>query len=231
MQQEEKIPVLCSNCKSEIEKNYCSDCGQFYNPNRLNAAGFVSDFVDTFFALHKSYWLNLKHLFLRPRFVVENYWNGYRNFYFSPNRMLLFTTLLIALYLYFFKNTFLGIEFQMKSFPWLGVQFFITALLLFFFILSTMITYYRKGKNLFEHLALNAYIFSIVTSIFLILSISLKYIYVANYIQAFFIFCYCLWIARVFERKWWRILGMAILNNIIFLLITGVPTYLLLNMK
>lgn len=227
MQPENKAPVICSNCSSSIEINYCSRCGQLYNPRRLDASGFISDFMDTFFALHKSYGLNLKHLLLRPRFVVENYWKGYRNFYFSPNRMLLFTTLLIALYLFFYENTFLGIEFQIENYPWVGVQFLVTGLLLFFFILSTLLTYYRKKKNLFEHLALNAYIFSIITSIFLILSIFLKYIYVANYLQMLFIFCYCLWIARVFEQKWWRILGMAILNSVVFLLITAIPMYLL----
>ncbi len=231
MNNQELKTVDCSNCGSRIEKNYCPECGQFYNPKRLTAAGFVSDFIDTFFALHKSYVLNLKHLLIRPRFVVENYWNGYRNFYFSPNRMLLFTTLLLALYLYFFENTFLGINFEVESVPWLGVQFFITALFLFFFILSTIITYFKKKKNLFEHLALNAYIFSIITSIFLILSDLLKYFYLADFLQLIFIFCYCLWIARVFERKWWWILGMALLNSILFILITGVPTYFLINMK
>ena len=231
MNNQEYKAVSCSNCGSRIEKNYCPECGQFFDPKRLTAAGFFSDFVDAFFALHKSYGLNYKHLLLRPRFVVENYWNGFRNFYFSPNRMLLFTTLLIALYLYFFENTFLGINFEIESVPWLGVQFFITALFLFFFILSTMITYFKKKKNLFEHLALNAYVFSIITLIFLVLSALLKYFYVSDFLQLMFIFCYCLWIARVFERKWWRILGMALLNSILFILITGVPTYFLINMK
>lgn len=175
--------------------------------------------------------MNLRQLLICPQFVVQNYWNGYRNFYFSPNRMLLFATLLIAIYIYIFENSFLGITFEIESVPWLGVQFFITALFLFFFMLSTMITYFRKKKNLFEHLALNAYVFSIITSIFLILSIFLKYFYVANYIQLLFIFCYWLWVARVFEKKWKKILGMAILNTAIFLAITVVPMYLFMNMK
>lgn len=79
MQTEEKIPILCSNCESEIKENFCGHCGQFYNPRKLNIVSFVSDFVDSFFALHKSYGMNLKQLLLHPRFVVENYWNGYRN--------------------------------------------------------------------------------------------------------------------------------------------------------
>lgn len=231
MNEETRKTVSCSNCGSQIGKNYCPECGQFYNPNRLTAAGFFSDFADTFFSLNKSYVLNLKNLVTRPRFVVENYWDGFRNFFFSPNRMLLFTTLLLAIYLYFFKNTFLGITFQIEKIPWLGVQFFITALLLFFFTLSTMITYYRKKKNLFEHLALNGYIFSIITPIFIILSISLKFFYISNYLQAFFIFSYCLWIARVFEKTWWRIVVMAVLNNVIFLIITLGPIYLFMDMK
>ena len=227
MQKENNSPIICSNCQQQIEKNFCSECGQFYNPKRLNASGFISDLLDTFFALNKSYGMNLKDLLLRPRFVVENYWNGYRNFYFSPNRMLLITTFFIALYLYFNENSFLGTQISLVSYPWIGIELFVTCALLFFFILSTMITYFRRKKNLFEHLALNAYVFSFVTILFLILSIALEYFNLGEYRQIFFTFFYCIWIARVFEHKWWKILGMAALNLAVFLAMTYVPLYLL----
>lgn len=222
MQKEHHSSITCSNCQIQIEKNYCSECGQFYNPKRLSAGSLISDFIETFFALNKSYALNAKQLLLRPRFVVENYWSGYRNFYFSPNRMLLISTLFLAIYLYFSDNSFLGIQFDLGNyFPWLGIQFFITVLCLFFFSLSTVIVYFKKKKNVFEHLALNAYILSLSISVFLILSVSLKYVNLANYLQFLFTIFIVLWIARVFEKKWWKIIGMAAMNLIVFLALTG----------
>lgn len=229
LQKENNSLIICSNCQQQIEKNYCPECGQLYNPKRLNAVGFISDFVDTFFALNKSYGMNLKDLMLRPQFVVENYWRGYRNFYFSPNRMLLITTFFIALYLYFNENSFLGIQISLVSYPWLGIELFVTCLFLFVFILSTMITYFRKKKNLFEHLALNAYIFSFTTIVLLILSIPLEYFNLGEYRQVLFTFFYCIWIARVFEHKWWKIVGMAAINLAVFLAITYIPLYFYSN--
>lgn len=210
--------ISCSNCGLQIEENYCRNCGQFYNSKRLDARGFISDFADSFFSLKRSYLLNLKQLLLKPRIVVKNYWNGYRNFFFSPNRMLIITAFLISIYLYFTKDRFFGVEFQLgNEYSWLGIQFLVVVFLLFFFVLATMITYYKKKKNFFEHIALNSYIFSVITPIFLFLAIVLSYFAEQNILQPLFSIFYFVWIARVFESKWQKILIMATLNLIIFL--------------
>ena len=224
----DKKSVLCSYCKSEIEKNYCEQCGQYYNSKRLNAAAFLSDFLDAFLSLHKSYGMNLKYLLLQPRFVVENYWKGFRNVFFSPNRMLLLTSFVLGLYLLFSKNTFLGIGFKMDGYPWIGIQFIITVLFLFLFIISTLITYYKRKKNIFEHLALHAYVFSLSAFIIIILSFPFEYLQIVRYLQIIFIIFHFIWVAKVFETTWKRILKMAALNLLVFLCITLLPIAIML---
>ena len=222
MENEVDKTIFCSNCKLQIEENYCPNCGQFHRTKRLNAESFITDFSDSLFSVNRSYLLNLKQLLLKPRFVVENYWNGYRNFFFSPNRMLFITAFILSIYFYFTENYLFGMEIQLgKEFSWLGIQFLVVIFLLCFFLISTRITYIKKKKNLFEHLALNSYIFSATIPILLILTILLYKLLEQNYLQVPFTIFYFVWIARVFETKWWRILMMAAINLIVLIAIIG----------
>lgn len=223
MENDLKKTISCSNCGSQIEENFCSRCGQLYQPKRLNSESFMTDFADSLFSVNKSYLLNLKQLLLKPRFVIENYWNGYRNFFFSPNRMLFITAFLWSIYFYFTKNSLFGMEFQLgENVSWLGIQFLVIVFLLFIFLLSTKITYFKKKKKFFENLALNSYIFSATIPILLILSVFLFKILEQNYLQVPFTIFYFVWIARVFETKWWRILMMATINLIVLLVMLTV---------
>src|SRR6056297_3534642 len=82
------IMTKCSVCAIEIEENYCPRCGQYYTTRRITNKGLFLDIIDGLFSLEKSLTTNLKIGILSPDSLVQNYWKGYRRYYFSPGKFL-----------------------------------------------------------------------------------------------------------------------------------------------
>lgn len=80
--------VSCSVCKTEIKEKYCPTCGQYYTPRRITNTSLLLDIVNGLYSLDKSFYENIKIGLLNPRRLVQNYWKGYRRYYFSPGKFL-----------------------------------------------------------------------------------------------------------------------------------------------
>ncbi len=161
--------MKCSVCSNEIIGNYCSNCGQYYNPKRLKFTTFLGDLFDSVFSLEKSFFRNIKIGLRQPDQLVLNYWNGFRKYYYSPGRFFTIASLFLLLH-YSIANDFLGIIVRANF----SSQFLIilTNVLLLTFLSFSI--YFKFKKNIFEHLILNIYNVSLWTIIFFPISVILS---------------------------------------------------------
>lgn len=191
----------CTTCQIEIEKHYCPECGKRYIGKRLNMPTLMADFFDNFFAMDNSFlsqmWIMLKD----PKKVVQDYWDGYRRFYFSPNRVLLIGTIFIGLNFLITENEFLGVRFG-SGYSFIGLSLVVFLVFLPFLTGSSMLTYTKFKKNFYEHLVLNIYTFSLWTMLFSLVSIvvyKIGWTRSESFIFPVFLLLVIVWNSRVFQ--------------------------------
>jgi hypothetical protein len=223
--------VTCSNCNTEIEKNYCPECGQKITHHKISILGMAEDFGGAFFSLDRSVWLNVKTMLLNPGKIVKNYWNGFRNFYFSPNKFLIISALFLSINFLLFRGVFLGIPFNPKN---ISAQLLFLIIFLPFLTFSSYLTYRIFKKNLVEHLVLNSYSLSIWLLIFSLGSVIINYSclkFLEHPFLLLFLILIIFWNSRVFELSTLKRLLYTGLNLLIFGIITGGILFLLIRIK
>jgi len=162
--------MKCSNCGTKIAGKYCPECGQKYTARRISILSLLHEFLDSFFALDGSFWRNFVVILSNPRLIVENYWNGFRNYYFSPFRFIIISTLFLGLNFLITTNKFLEIKISTNS-PYVTLPVVMYVIFLPIFTLTTRAIYFRFKRNFLEHLVLNSYTMAIWTIVFSIISI------------------------------------------------------------
>lgn len=223
--------IICSHCQTEILQSYCPNCGQKYINRKISLRSMIADFWDSLLSLDKSFWLNFKLLILNPKFFITNYWNGFRSFYFSPNKTIIIAALFLGLNFLLFKNNFFGFKISAENLSaQLGFIIFIVPLL----TISSYLAYFKFRRNLIEHLVLNMYNLGIWLIIFLIFSIIVNYLELANLRYIFlilFVLSIFIWNARVFDLKLFTRIAFVFLNFIIFFLIISGIIFLAIHSK
>lgn len=221
-------PRSCPVCTNTFDTKYCEECGVHYIGKRVTSIVFFSDVIESFFGMHRSVLQNFKQLILNPGKVIESYWNGFRRAYYSPGRMMLIASLMLATSFYFNENFFLGINVSGPK----DISTNMIFILIMFpvFVLSTQLSYFRMRKNFYEHVVLNAYVFGLLISVFALLSLVEGLFYEGSYLQPFLILFYFIWVARVFEKKWFRIILMTLIN-ILVISAFAFGVYLLTELK
>lgn len=218
---------FCSVCKKECYSNYCPKCGQKKLNKKINLKNLLSDFFDNIFALEKSIFSSIKLLIIKPDKLIKNYLNGYRNYYISPGKLFVLSSILIAFAFTITENNFLIISIGKSS---LQSQFLFLIILILMSSFSTYLTYYLEWKKKFiEHLIINIYNISFWTIIFLPISIInsfyIDYAYVSEILLLLYIIVIMIWNNRIFEIKilWKKIIYITI-SLFLFLLIGYVFT-------
>ena len=85
--------MKCSVCSTEIKENYCPKCGQYYTNEKISIKTMFSDLFGNIFSLEKSFFENIKIGLFKPKTLISNYWDGFRRYYYSPNRFLVIASL------------------------------------------------------------------------------------------------------------------------------------------
>jgi len=210
--------MRCSVCSTEITENYCPKCGQYYKNERITIKTIFSDLFGNIFSLEKSFFKNIKTGLLQPKMLVTNYWNGYRNYFYSPSKFLTIASLFFILQISFVKD-FFGIYVYSKF----AQQFTLLFILIIVLSFSSFITYFKFKKNFYEHLILNIYTVSLWSFIFVPLSIFLSLLNANNDIKTGFIIFYVLliiiWNSKVFNmiktKRFYHIIINIVLLTII----------------
>ncbi|HTD99247.1 MAG TPA: DUF3667 domain-containing protein [Mucilaginibacter sp.] len=90
---------ICANCGTGINGKYCYACGQKAHIGRLSMHEIFHEIWHGLTHTDKGILKLIKDLFLHPKRVYENYFNGQRKNYFSPALFFLVTAgILVYLY-------------------------------------------------------------------------------------------------------------------------------------
>ena len=222
--------IECSNCKTEIMDNFCPNCGQKFIGRKLKLKELFSDYWDNFFSVDKSLWLNFKLLLLKPGFIVQNYWAGFRNFFISPNKLLIISALFLGINFIFYKDQFLGLKVSAQNF---SAQLGFLVMVIPFLTISSYIAYIGFKRGLIEHLVLNMYSLGIWLIIFSVISIAVSFFKLYVLLVPFkilFLLLIFTWNARAFKISFLKSVLFTILNTIVFgIILAGIIYWMISN--
>jgi len=76
--------ATCLNCGSTVTKNYCSNCGQKKEVQRLTWQSLILEVFHFFSHIEKGFFFTSYKLLIRPDLVIGEYLEGKRKKYFKP---------------------------------------------------------------------------------------------------------------------------------------------------
>ncbi|MBS1687803.1 MAG: DUF3667 domain-containing protein [Bacteroidetes bacterium] len=82
--------IICPNCGSVAEKNYCSECGQETHLHNDSFWGLVMHFIGHYFHYDSKFWKTLRALWFSPGKLTTAYWKKQRMRYIPPVSLYIF---------------------------------------------------------------------------------------------------------------------------------------------
>lgn len=219
--------VTCTICNEKTTEKYCGNCGQELSNKEVTFRGLISDLVVSTLDVEKSVFAVLLHVFVNPAKLIVNYWKGFKKYYPSPFKVLIYALAVAAIHLAYVDSEILGVTLQTTL---VETQIGFWIILLPLLGLSSYITYLRMKMSFTKHIISLIYI---AGSFFILLTIISDLALLTtgfDFDQVTFITFLSLiflWNARVFSKKkeWW----VFILNGALqFSVMIGIVIVLLL---
>lgn len=88
---------ICSNCGHKYVGRHCPQCGQAGTWQRYTFKQAILNFLDIWGLGNRPMFRTLKELFWRPGYMVRDYLDGRRQFYFPPFKLLALVIMLLLL--------------------------------------------------------------------------------------------------------------------------------------
>jgi hypothetical protein len=223
--------INCSICHLPIAEKYCSKCGQKAAEKRTTTASMIVDFITNIFYVERSGFATILKIIVSPKSIVDNYHKGYRNYYASPGKVLLYGIAIIALHLNLVDRKIMGLSMDIDN---VSSQYLFWAMLFPFLLLISYFTFIPQEKSFSKHLISITYI---AISLFILVTV-LNDILILTAgdllgIWAFTIFVSLtfLWNSRVFtvREKAVYIWLNAIIQTVLFVGIIGVIVWSIEN--
>ena len=218
------LEKFCSICKIPIEGNYCSCCGQTFSGKPTSTVSLLIDFLSNFFSVEKSGFATIIKVLKNPKPIVENYYAGYKNYYASPGKIILYGIAVVALHLNFVNDKVMGLSINAEN---LNAQYFFWLSLFPFLLLTSYMAFIRIERHLSKHLISLVYVAS---SLFIALTILNDLIIVTLgdifglWTFIIFVSLVFFWNSRVFTntKKYFYILLNTVIQIAIFAGLVGV---------
>lgn len=214
--------MICNNCTTEFEGNFCPNCGQRPNSGRIVLRESARDVLEHYFDFDAPLFRTVTGLITRPGALIREYIHGRRKSYSHPIR---YYILVLAIYLIVQNlidfdpikavGEIMGAAQQSNpdSPQTKGSYFFrnnINLLLLlyaFFLAVFNKLFFRKSGFYFVEFLALAFYVIAqyIFFTVFIILGVTISpYFFLLNYILVLIYPIYVMF--RFHEGKWyWRL--------------------------
>ncbi|NUO00475.1 MAG: DUF3667 domain-containing protein [Saprospiraceae bacterium] len=165
----------CKNCGHIVDGKFCSNCGQNSKVGRINLPAILNEFSESIFQINKGFFYTLRELCTRPGKSIREFLHGKRKNHFKPIAYVLtLSTLYFLITQVTNQNTWAedimtgwmngateqnagaGIP---KIATWFAKNYAYTALMLLpLFSLASYLSFFKFGKNYFEHFVINSYI-------------------------------------------------------------------------
>ena len=212
---------ICSVCNTPVEKNYCGQCGQRAIGKNATIASLVTDSLSNLFYLEKSVFGTILKIIQNPKAIVLNYYAGFRNYYSSPGKLLLYAVATIALHITFINSNVLGMVINIKN---VSTQYFFWIMHLPIVLLISYLAFVRQIESIAKHIISVIYISSAWFILFTIIDdliiLSIGDI-LGNLAFIVFVLVTFIWNSRVFskERKPIRVILNTFLQLGIYIII------------
>jgi len=166
--------MICKNCGHKIEGNFCSNCGQDSEVDKINAKYLFKEISHSILKLDKGFFYTVKELFTRPGYSIRDYLQGKRKNHYKPISFVIITaTIYLLSTLITGERTFLSDFFYgaisglddkefttiSNTFKWGAKNYtYITLIFMPLFSFASFVSFRKAGYNYFEHLIINCYI-------------------------------------------------------------------------
>jgi hypothetical protein len=222
--------TTCTICQAELQGDYCTSCGQRYLGRRVNAWDVIGGWLLGLLAPERSLLGTYRQLLVNPRYIVNNYWSGFRGYYLSPSQLVVYMLFVFGLHLALVNQNILGMEVNVSGVSdslkaFLSPQLFLFLLMIPLLALSTAGVYYRQKHSFPEHFTAAIYLFALWATLFTLLY---DMLYLLLGIELGPLWCFAaifLWSARVFSPEgtaWYRVLLNAVLSILMLALLFAI---------
>ena len=233
--------ITCKNCENVFSGNYCNQCGQKANIQRINLKHLLHNFFHAFTHMDRGYIHTLKELAIRPGHTIREYLQGKRSGHSDPLLMLLIIGgLCSVLYNHYHLKTLSSVDLSTfkGDMQMLSLKFYVLAFLGYSLILSLFdFLFFRyKGYNYFELLVMNIFacieilfLTILLVPLFILLSSTIIIVYV-QLATSFLIMVYLIFVRYQFfeaagDRRAIRTLVADAIAVVLFVIITGWKTW------
>lgn len=153
----------CETCNKELKpKEYCATCGAYNTGRKTTLYTLLNDGFSQFVSIERGVFQTILATFKSPHSVVFSYYEGYRNRFASPSRILLFTLIILGL-VYYFQSSTSVIDVKVNEEEELIdplTQLKITLLLMIpLFSLTSKVVFFKQSKSWLIHLISMIYLF------------------------------------------------------------------------
>lgn len=209
----------CTICNIQINQNFCQQCGQKLSTESTTVKSIITDFFNNLFSLDKSVFAAILTLLFNPQKIILNYWMGYRRYYASPGKMVVYALTIAALHLNYVNRELLGLSFDLEG---IRAQFLFWLFFLPILFLVSFLSFFRMKHNFAKHIISITYLSTCFFIVLTLLGDMLEFtgIRVQHWLAFIFIFCINLWNSKVFNQgTFFRVAGGALVQLVILVLI------------
>jgi len=172
-------PERCRNCGTALRGAWCHVCGQGVTTTRLTLAGLLREMPRVLFDIDRGVFHTLRGLLRRPALVVNQYLDGQRVRWFNPLTLLVLwagvSTFLFGAFPFDLSVTAGAVDAALQAryveFQQHAFRYYSASLVLYlpFQALTTWACFAGHGRNLGEHLALNAFLLAAASALTVII--------------------------------------------------------------
>jgi hypothetical protein len=157
-----KKPIVCKNCGTIFNGNFCSHCGQSAKTHRIDFKHLIHNFLHAITHMDVMYLHTIKDLAIRPGHFIRGYLQGKRSKQGDPALMLLIVGGLCTwLYKDFHIKTLTSVDIgSLKDgMPMVSMKFFVLSFLAYslVFSLTDYLIFHYKRYNYIELLVMNIF--------------------------------------------------------------------------
>jgi hypothetical protein len=168
----------CSVCNNTLKGKFCENCGQKYTAKKLTFSNLFSDLISSLTDVEKSVFLNIYSIVRYPKKVINNFWNGYRNYYYKPGKMLFYLITIAGISSFLLGQTLFGITINSDNL--LSESLVFAIFFLPILSISSFLAYRKYKRSFIEHIASTVYLVSTFGIIILIIENILIYFYLVK---------------------------------------------------
>lgn len=190
----------CTVCEAIAVGSFCENCGQKIGRTETTLLSMFRDIVSNVFSMEKSVFAGIKSVLFSPGKLIENYFEGNRNYYPSPGKLLFYALTFAAFHVAFTDSKILGIRLDLndKNPQFLFWLFFIPIM-----TLTSYLAFVKSDRRITKHFIAVLYLSSSFFIVFTILNDLIIWLYrdlFSDYLFAAYSVLFFTWNSIVFTK-------------------------------